>query len=84
MLCLELQEYQSLLMIEKKTSLVKTQELDFSSKQITDLKGTHKHTSTVSLGIIMCVYIKYMLINMCLIRQEIYESKRREETLSET
>ena len=50
-LCLELQESQTLLMIEKKTSLVKSQELEFSRKQITGLKGKHKHTTTVSSGL---------------------------------
>ena len=44
-LCLELQESQTLLRIEKKASLVKSQELEFSRKQITGLKGKHKHTT---------------------------------------
>ena len=43
-LCLELQNSQTLLMIEKKASLAKSQ-------QITDLKEKLKLTSTLSLGL---------------------------------
>ena len=56
-------------MIEKKRSLVKSQELDFSKNQFTDLKGKHKHTSTVSSGLYyytcMSFNIKYVLNNTC-------------------
>ena len=47
-LCLELQDSQTLMMIEKKASLLKLKELDHSRKQMTDLKGKLKVTSTLS------------------------------------
>ena len=51
-LCLELQASQILLMIEKKASLAKTQ-------QITDLKEKLKLTSTLSSGLYQYIYHIY-------------------------
>ena len=50
-LCLELQDSQTLLMIEKKASLLKLKELDYCRKQITDLEEKLKLTSTLSSGL---------------------------------
>ena len=50
-LCLELQDSQTLLMIEKKASLLKLKELEYCKKQITDLKEKLKLTSTLSSGL---------------------------------
>ena len=50
-LCLELQDSQTLLMIEKKESLLKLKELDYCRKQIEELKEKLKLTSMLSSGL---------------------------------
>ena len=49
--CVELQDSQTLFMIEKKASLLKLKELDYFRKQITDLEDKLKLTSTLSSGL---------------------------------
>ena len=69
-------------MIEKKRSLLKSQELDFSKTKFIDLIGKHKHKSTVSSGLYyyytgMSYNIQYVMNIMFSLDEETIEDYQK-------